>query len=221
MFVGGSRTSYLLLITSTATAGVVLGGACVESLQRFYVTETILVNSYSTASEEVKFNISWGSMSADPLTSALPTANKQCYHLMSGKCQKLYCYVCCYGVYVQCATLLTHTHTHAGMHARTHTRMHTHTHAHAQHTRMHTHTHHNYQVRTRYNAITPMDTPDFSPFGRFNPQVAWDDTVNNLNNPQPPVAVINPLMSSLKCYRNSTTHFPNGFQVSLQVEDSV
>ena len=86
-----------------------------------------------------------------------------------------------------------HPHTHMHRHKHTHTRTHTHTN----------------QVQARYNAVAP----NSGAFGGFDPQIAWDDTVNNPDNPQPPVAVINPLMSSMQCYRNYTSYFPNNFEV--------
>ncbi len=63
------------------------------------------------------------------------------------------------------------------------------------------------QVRTEFNDLTPEDAMDFIPFGRFNPQQAWDSTRN-----RDPVTVVNPLMSSMQCF-NTSTYFPEGFEV--------
>ena len=55
------------------------------------------------------------------------------------------------------------------------------------------------------------NSQDFPPYGRFDTQLAWDSTVRN--NRMPPSAVINPLMSSMKCFQNRTGYFPNGFKI--------
>ncbi len=65
------------------------------------------------------------------------------------------------------------------------------------------------QVRSEYNDITPEDETSFPPFGRFDPQEAWDGTINS---GKPFEEVVNPLMRSMQCF-NITSHFPNGFEV--------
>ena len=64
------------------------------------------------------------------------------------------------------------------------------------------------QVRSQFSR----GFTSFPTYGDFDPQNVWDATVNS-SNPLPAMDAINPVMSSVQCFRNSTSYFPNGFKV--------
>ena len=63
------------------------------------------------------------------------------------------------------------------------------------------------EVRERFN-ITDGMAREFPPYGNFNPSEAWNETSG-----EDQTTVINPLMTSAKCFVNRTDHFPDGLQV--------
>lgn len=74
-------------------------------------------------------------------------------------------------------------------------------------TNTHTHT----QIRDMFDQSVQSDIQSNSDlFGSFDPEDVFNRTINSNMNP---VDVVNPLMSSLYCFQNSTEYFPNGFEV--------
>ena len=65
------------------------------------------------------------------------------------------------------------------------------------------------EVRVRFN-ITDRPAREFSPYGNFDPSEAWSNTILQ---GEDPTDIINPLMSSVKCFVNKTSYFPDGLQV--------
>ena len=65
------------------------------------------------------------------------------------------------------------------------------------------------EVRVRFN-ITDRMAREFPPYGNFDPSEAWDETILRGDDP---TTVINPLMTSAKCFVNRTDYFPDGVQV--------
>ena len=65
------------------------------------------------------------------------------------------------------------------------------------------------EVRVRFN-ITDGTAREFPPYGNFDPSAAWSNTILQ---GEDPTNIINPLMSSMKCFLNKTGSFPDGLQV--------
>ena len=66
------------------------------------------------------------------------------------------------------------------------------------------------EVRQRFSKSADGTAGEFSPYGNFDPAEVWNNTILA---GEDPTTVINPLMSSMKCFVNKTDYFPDGLKV--------
>ena len=63
------------------------------------------------------------------------------------------------------------------------------------------------EVSERFNH----PTDSFEPYGNFDPEEAWNETV--VSGREAAVDVVSPYMTSMRCFENKTDYFPEGFSV--------